>query len=507
MPNQRKLGALLSYIAQFIQIFVNLIYTPIMIRLVGQSEYGLYQLVYSVVSYLNLLSFGFNSAYIRYYSQYKAVSDTREIASLNGMFITVFTCIAVVAAFAGSMLVANIETVLGSNLTVAELETARILMILMVVNLVLTFLSSVFDCYVTSQERFVFQKLVLIMQQALNPAVTLPLLLMGYGSVAMIGVTTVFTLARLLVNVYFCLRKLKMQISFRKFRFNLLREMSVFTFFIFLNQIIDQVNWSVGKFLLGRYIGTVAVATYGLASTINNMYLQFSTVISNVFVPRINSLVAQENDNRKLTELFTKVGRIQFLVLALILIGYMSVGHPFMCLWGGADYSESYCITLLLIVPVTVPLIQNLGIEIQRAKNMHQTRSVVYFFIAVGNVLISIPLIHWFGAVGAAMGTAAALFVGNGLFMNWYYHKRIGLNIRYFWKEILSVIPSLLLPCAIGVLIMCFADITGWIQLAGYGFIMTIVYGISVYLWGMNDYEKDLLRSVTSKFKRGKTHD
>lgn len=470
-----------------------------MLRLVGQSEYGLYQMVYSVVSYLNLLSFGFNAAYIRYYSHYKVASDIKGIASLNGMFITIFSSIAAVAALAGSALVLNIESVLGSNLTVSEMETARVLMLLMVINLVLTFPSSVFDCYVTSQERFVFQKLVVILQQALNPVVTLPLLLFGYGSVAMIGVTTAFTVAKLLVNIYFCIGKLHMQISFRDFKLSLLREMGIFTFFIFLNQIIDQVNWSIGKFLLGRYIGTVAVAIFGLGSTINSMYMQFSTSVSNVFVPKINALVAKENDSWQLTELFTKVGRVQFLVLALVLVGIMSVGKPFVCLWAGAEYAESYYITLLLIVPVTVPMIQNLGIEIQRAKNMHQARSIAYFFIAIGNVLISIPLIQWFGAVGAAMGTAISLFVGNGLFMNWYYHKRIGLDIIYFWKQIFSIVPALILPCVVGALIMRFADITGWIQLAGHALIIVIVYCVSIYLWGMNAYEKGLIQSVIEK--------
>ena len=504
MSNQRKLGALLSYIAQFIQIAINLIYTPIMLRLVGQSEYGLYQMVHSVVSYLSLLSFGFNTAYIRYYSRYKVASDTQGIASLNGMFITIFTCIAAVAALAGSMLVVNIEPVLGNNLSVAEMGTARILMILMVINLTLTFPSSVFDCYVTSQERFVFQKLLLILQQALNPVITLPLLLLGYGSVALVSVSTVLTVAKLLINVYYCLAKLHMQISFRGFRFSLLREMGVFTFFIFLNQIIDQINWSVDKFLLGRYIGTASVAVYGLAGTINNMYMHLSTAISGVFAPKINALVVKDNDNWQLTELFTKVGRVQFLILALALVGFVSVGKPFMCLWGGTEYTESYYIALFLIMPITIPLIQNLGIEIQRAKNMHRVRSVVYFFVAVGNVLISIPLIQWLGATGAAMGTAMSLFFGNGLFMNWYYHKRIGLNVVYFWKEILSMVPSLLPSFAVGILIMRFADISGWVELAVCAIAITIVYCGSVYLWGMNAYEKSLIRTIFLKLKKRK---
>lgn len=502
MHKQRKLGAVLSYVAQFVHMLVSLVYTPVMLRLLGQSEYGLYQMVFSVVSYLNLLSFGFNSAYIRYYSRYKAVNDDRGIASLNGMFLAIFCCISVIATAAGGVMVANIRGVLGENLTGAELETARMLMILMVFNLAITFPTSVFDSYVTSQEHFVFQKLLVIIQQALSPIVTLPLLLLGYGSVAVITVTTVLTLLKLLVNIYYCLKKLGMKISFRGFRMSLMKEMWTFTFFIFLTQIIDQINWSVDKFLLGRYLGTVPVAVYGLASTVNNVYLHFSTAISNVFVPKVNALVVQENDNRKLTELFTRVGRVQFCVLALILIGFVSVGKPFMGLWGGKEYIGSYGVTLFLIIPVTVPLIQNLGIEIQRAKNMHRVRSVVYFLIAIGNIFLSIPLIQRFGAVGAAAGTAAALTVGNILFMNVYYHKKIGLNMWFFWKNIFAFVPALLLPCAVGGAIMCFATIENWLQLMLCAALIMLVYCFSVYKWGFNQYERELVRSFAVKLRK-----
>lgn len=504
MRNQRKIGAFLSYVAQFIQIVVNLVYTPIMLRLVGQSEYGLYQMVYSVVSYLNLLSFGFNSAYIRYYSRYRAASDEEGIASLNGMFLVIFSCIAAIAGIAGSGLVGKIEVVLGKNLTEPEMATARVLMILMVVNLMLTFPSSVFDCYVTSQEAFLFQKLTLIVQQILNPVVALPLLMLGYGSVALIGVTTFLTIGKLLVNIYYCIGRLHMRISFRGMKLSLLREMGTFTFFIFLGQIIDQINWSVDKFLLGRYIGTISVAVYGVAGTMNTMYMQFSTAVSNVFVPKINALVAEGKDDWKLTELFSKVGRIQFFILALILIGFTTIGRPFIYLWGGEEYGKSYAVALLLMLPVTIPLIQNLGIEIQRAKNMHQTRSIVYFWIAVANVLLSIPLIQNFGEIGAALGTAISLFMGNCLFMNWYYHKRIGLNIWYFWKQILIIFPSLLLPILVGVWILLFAQITSWLQLVLYGLLIVAVYSGSVYMLGLNSDEKEMVHSVMRRFVRKK---
>lgn len=500
--SQRKAGVILSYASQIIHILSGLIYTPIMLRLLGQSEYGLYQLVYSVVSYLSLLSFGFTASYMRFYSRAKAKNEEDEVSRLNGMFMVIFLVIAAICLLCGVVMIGNVEFIFADGLTADEYPTARILMALMVFNLALTFPNSVFDAFTSAHEQFFFQKLLVVLQNLLNPFLALPLLIMGYGSIGMVSVTTFLTVAKLCINVWFSLKKLHVHFIFKGFQFGLLKEMWTFTFFIFLNQIIDQINWSVDKFLLGRLAGTTAVAIYGLGGQINSMYLQFSTSISNVFVPKVNRIVATSDDNDKLSRLFTKIGRIQFIILDLILTGFIFVGKPFMNIWGGSGYEDSYYVTLWLIIPVTVPLIQNLGIEIQRAKNMHKTRSVVYFFIAIANVFVSIPLIKLFGPTGAAMGTAISLFAGNIVFMNWYYHNRIGLDMVFFWKGILKFVPALLIPVLAGVFAMNFCNIKSLLQIIIFALVYTVIYCLSMYFLGMNEEEKQMVKSPIKKILR-----
>lgn len=500
--NQRKAGVILSYAGEIVKILVNLVYTPIMLRLLGQSEYGLYQLVYSVVSYLSLLSLGFGSSYLRFYSRYKAQNDEDGVAKLNGMFILIFCSISVICILCGTVMVRNIRTIFGTGLTESEYATAKVLMELLIINLALTFPNSVFNCSITAHEKFLFQKLLILLQNLFSPFLTLPLLIMGCGSIGMVSVTTLLTFVLLISNMFYCFKKLHVRFAFHGLKISLFKEMWVFTFFIFLNQIIDQINWSVDKFLLGRFAGTTAVAVYGVGGQINTLYLQFSSSVSNVFVPKVNRIVAETNDNTELTTLFTKVGRIQFIVLGLILTGFVFFGMPFVNLWAGEGYGASYAVALLLIIPVTVPLIQNLGIEIQRAKNMHKARAVVYLAIAIANVFISIPLIKFFGPEGAALGTAISLFAGNIIFMNWYYHARIGMNMFYFWKEIAKFIPALIAPCVVGIAIMKFVNITGLVKLGVFAVVYAAVYGLSMYFFGMNEEEKQLVMGPIRKILR-----
>lgn len=500
--NQLKAGVILSYISMGVSTITSIIYTPIMLRLLGQSEYGLYQLVFSIVSYLGLLSFGFGSAYMRFYARYKVQNDQEGIARLNGMFMTVFIGIAIIALLAGSVLVKNVHLIFEKSLTLEEMQTAKILMSLMVFNVAVTFPASVFDSIVTSQEQYFFQRLVNLLRSVLNPFLCLPLLIMGFGSISLVLVTTFLTLASFSINMWFCFKKLHTRFAFGHFDRVLFKEIGVFSFYIFLNQIIDQINWSLDKFILGMITGTIGVAIYSLAAQLNSYYINLSASICSVFIPRINRIVAENNDNRVLTQMFTKVGRIQFILLALIIEGYVFLGKPFIKLWGGVGYETSYYVGLWLMLPVTIPLIQNLGLEIQRAKNMHKFRSIVFILIAVGNVCLSIPLCRIYGPIGCAIGTAMSLLIGNGLIMNWYYQAKVGLDIRHFWGEIIKFIPALIMPAIAGYFMMRYAMIHSYATFALLGIVFVVIYAISMWFAGLNAYEKALFSGPVKKILR-----
>lgn len=497
--NQLKAGAALSYISMGLGYAISIIYTPIMLRLLGQSEYGLYNLVASVVAYLGVLNFGFSSAYMRYYSRYKVKEDKDNIAKLNGMFLIIFTVIGIIAVLAGTVLVQNTVTIFGSKLTSQEISIARTLMAIMVVNLAISFPSIVFTSHITANEQFFFQKVIQMVKTIINPFVVLPVLLLGYGSIGMVIASTVLNISIEIANMFFCLNKLNMKFKFHGFDFTLMREMTVFSSFIFLNLVVDQINWNVDKFILGRYGGTISVAVYGLAAQLNTYYMNLSSAISGVFIPRVHKMIAMADNNKELTLLFTRVGRVQFILLSMISTGIIFFGKPFINMWAGTAYNDSYPIVLCLILPVTIPLIQNLGIEITRAKNMHQFRSWVYFFIAILNVMLSIPLAKAYAGFGAALGTGISLIVGNGLLMNWYYHTKVGLDMKYFWKSILSFSPSLILPIIIGIVMNIYINLFSIMPFLLSGIIYIIIFCVSMWFTGLNQYEKDLFGKPISR--------
>lgn len=499
--SQIKIGALLGYLNYGVKMIVQLLYVPIMLRILGQGEYGVYQLVASLVSYLSLLNFGFSGAYLRFYAQCK--NNKEKEAELNGTFLSLFCLFSALALIVGIILTANSDKILGAKLSADELELAKILMAILVVNMVLTFPSSVFTSIITAKEDFIFLRILELAKNVMNPFLTIGLLLIGCGSIGVVAVTTILTVLGAVVSIWFVFFKIKAPFIFGKINIDLIKDVGAFSFFLFLNSIIDQLNWNVDKYLLGRLVGSVAIAIYSIGAQINNIFIQIADMLSSVLAPRVNEIVATEKKvMEQLNCLFIKVGRLQSYIVMAVLGGFIVFGKEFIRLWAGNGYDEAYYITLLLIVPVSVPLCQTLGVDIQRALNKHQYRSIVYAFVAIGNVIISVPLIEKFGAIGAAAGTTISLILGNVIVMNIIYDKMIGLDVKKFWKEILKGIPAMVGPSIVALILKCIMPISSIMGFLLEGMIFIILYVICLYCFTIRENEREGINKWILSFWR-----
>lgn len=497
---QLKIGAILSYVSLFAGMVISIIYTPFMINTLGKSEFGLYSFVASLVAYLGLLNFGFSSAYVRYYTRYATAKDNESIKKLNGMFILIFTAISILVAITSFIILLNFNAVMGDKFTTEELELSRVLFSILSINLIINFMTIVFDVYIIANERFIFQKTVQLIKTITSPLISILLLSRGYGSIGLAVSTTTINIIISLLLCFYNFRKINFTFTFRGLNRILLIEMTIFSSYIFLNMIIDQINWNVDKYIIGRFLGAASVGVYTIAAQFNTYYITFSTAISSVYIPRVNQLVARD-EGSEVTNLFVKIGRIQFVILSFFSVGFILLGKEFISIWAGKGFSEAYPTALLLMLPVTIALIQNIGIEVQKAMNLHRFRSMVYLFIAILNVLISIPLVQRMGIIGAPIGTAIGVLIGNGVLMNIYYKYKIGLDVSLFWKNIFRMLPGIIIALVLSILFKSYFKVNSLISIFVAGLVYSILYIIIVYNLSLNKYEKSLIKNLR-KFRR-----
>lgn len=501
--NQLKAGAALNYVVIMLNTAVGLLYTPYMLRMMGQSEYGLYSLVASVIAYLTVLDLGLGNAIVRYTAKFRAEGKIQEQYEMFGMFITLYCIIGVVAFLGGTTLYYNVDRMFGDTMTALELGRARIMMLIMVFNIAFTFPMSIFGSIMTAYEQFVFPKVINIVRILLNTVIMIALLEMGYRAVAMVVLQTVFNVTTLMINYVYCKRKLQIKLCLGKFQWGFLKEVAIYSFWIFLNAIMDRIYWSTGQFVLGATSGTIAVSIYAIAIQLQSMYMTFSTAISSVFLPKVTGMVTLSDSRQEISNLFIRTGRIQNLIMSMILFGFIVFGKPFIRLWAGESYSAAYYMTLLFFVALYIPLIQNLGITILQARNQMKFRSLLYIGIAGLALVFEVLFSKLWGGLGCAIAISGALLLGQGLLMNIYYQLKQGLNILQFWKEIMKMNIGPVLISLGFIYILHNSSIDSWdTLLLGIG-MFALAYFTVCYCFSMNKYERELLvMPVVRKFLR-----
>ena len=281
LSKQRKVGVILSYIIIVLNMVIGIAYTPILTRMLGQSEYGLYSLVSSIISYLTILDFGFGNAIIIYTTRYRVKGEKEKEKKLHGMFLIIYSLIGFIAAILGMILYFNVDKLFGQTMSIEEIKTAKTLMGILTLNLALTFPLSIFSSIITAYEKFVFAKILNIIRIILNPIITIILLKMGYKSISLVIVITILNISTLLINMIYCRSKLQIKLKFGKIDMSLLKEITAYSFFIFLNTVIDKITWSTDQFVLGAVSGTIQVALYSTANQLNTMYLRCVIAKSN----------------------------------------------------------------------------------------------------------------------------------------------------------------------------------------------------------------------------------
>lgn len=505
--SQIKAGAVLSMLGLILNNLIPFFYTPVMLDILGQEQYGLMGIASSFMKYLGLLNFGIGSSVVRYLVKYRAAGDTENEQRTFGLFIKVYSVIGLLILSAGWILSCNLEFY-SRSMADSEMQMLKTLVRLMTLNSALFLPLSPFSSVVTAHEKFIFSKVAGTIFNIGSPLLNLVLLFNGFDVVGLTAFGLVYSLLSNLLMVGYVLCRLHIRPKFAKAEKGILKEILNYSAFVFLAEIVNVLYWATDKLIIGWAYGSVMTAIYNVGANFNTYITSISSAISGVLMPRITSIaVTSDTPSKDFTDLFIKVGRLQFVILSFVLSAFIAFGRQFLTVWVGESYAPAYWVALLTMIPVTIPLIQNTGLNILYATNKHRFRSVSYAFIAVLNVILTFILVEPYGIIGAAAATCIAYIIGHVFLMNWYYHRKIGIDIPLFWKNIVRMSPVMIVCGTAAWFILDRVGISGWGEFFLYAVIYTVVYLGLAYAFMMNDYERTLLSSpiqkVLRKLKRG----
>lgn len=501
MENQRRIGSVLSFANIFVKNGVYLLYTPFLIKFIGKNNYGIFQMTTQVTSTLSLLALGFSGAYVHFYWIQKRKKE-RQVEKLNGIYLILFLIISLLSLIIGYALVENIENIFGRSFTNAEIGTAKLLMIFMVVNIALNFVSTIFDSYIVANQQFVFQQSRILITTLLQPLIVIPLIVSGMGVLSIVTVQTSIAIFLLFLNARYAIKKLKMSFCFGKGQGQLIKALLTFSLFLLGNDVVDIINNGVPGMIVGSLRGAGDVAVYSVVIQLRTIFFQVSLAISSVYIPQINKLVSQKSKNSDLLNLMVSVGRVQFIILLFILGGFITVGKYFISIWAGPGFESAYTLLIMTVAPILIPLSQNIGIEIQRAKNLHKFRSTALLVVAALNVYITYVFLKVNnGLIGAFSGYIFSILIGNGLLINLYNHFVVKLDMIYYWKKVIPLAMPMIFSVVTVRAIFTLININGFER-----FLLIIISysGIFLLLWYRyyaNQMEKKFITKVIVKLK------
>lgn len=497
--DQKKMGVLLSYVTLALSTVTGIVYVPLYLHYMGQSEYGLYQLMGSIISVFVIMDFGLPSTIIRFYSKYKALDDRENMENILAMCSRIYVVITLAILSVGAVLYFSLDSWYAASLTSAELINAKKIYIVLLVNIAITLPTHIFTAIVTSYERFVFLKLLSIFQIVLQFILVIAVMSVSPTALSLSIVVTFVNAVAILLKIYYSFIKLKVKIKLHYFDKALFASIMKFSFFIFLNVILDQIIWRANPIILGSVASTAAVAVYTTAFQIVNNYMAISNVVSNVFLPSVTSMITKRAPDKELSDLFIRIGRLQFILLALVLTGFTLFGRQFVLIWAGEGFLDSYFITLIFIIPYTVDLIQNIGLVILQAKNKFAFRALVFLAIAMTSVFLAVPAAKHFGGIGCAVVTGSVFFIGDVFIMNFYYKKYVNIDIKLFWIEMSKIAVPAAICCAVGVLLNYFTMFGSIVNLLIKIVLYVLIYSAVMWKFAMNQYEKDLIKNPIMK--------
>jgi O-antigen/teichoic acid export membrane protein len=399
-----------------------LIVMPYLIRTLGSGTYGLWILIGTMAGYFGVLDLGVSTALGRLVAAHRARDEhdqVNEVMSTGCALLLIAFFIVCIATALSLSIFPRIFSV-PSN----QLLDVRYALILVGLNLALTFPGFTFVGFLWGHERFDLENAVRIPSLVIRTILSItalnasmPLTSLG---VIVFGTNTIGNLARMVM----CFKMdSNLRLSWHLVRKNRVRE--IFS----LGGWMSVISWSrllipqIGPTLIGMRIGSAAVTTFSVAKQLVAFANMFATTATQVLAPRAIAAHARESVDEQ-TVLFIEGGKFAYALSLFFCGGLLCLGLPFIHWWQHGSQDGAYPLLVILVLGECFPMSQWLTYSVLLGANRQRTLGLLSVLEAVILLPIMLALIGGTDLFGVAVAVAFAAFLVRGL-VQWLYGCRL----------------------------------------------------------------------------------
>ena len=438
-------GITISWITIFVQVLVSLFFVPFFLKSVGNKQYGLYSFSTSLIAWLDALMIAVSTAYYKFLTREKSISGKKGEAAACGVFFKIFIVISILVLVGGLLfdLLLFLNIVPLSEYTTIEKNQICVIILMSLISTTFSTLLTTSKSYPYYKGKYIITYSASLLQILVQVSVSFFLLKIGLGVVyvaaAHFGSAVLITAILSLISKYGFKQEIIVKPenkSDKKNRKKLAKEIIVFSSFVIINTVVDLLNKSLDKTLLGFY-NAYSVANYQLAYSLPSYLMSFTSAITVVFAQKINETYYGPNGLEGTKNLFLRVSKIQTFVTFLLVGGFVVCGKEFITLWLDNTRMQVYYVACSLMITYSLTCSNGVATVVRRLQNKHIKASLIYLFIAVSNVGASILFINLLGKEnaiwGCVLGTVVTYLIGHYVIMQIYDSKFVGLDITKFF--------------------------------------------------------------------------
>lgn len=487
--SQIKAGAIISYIAIGINLIIGLVYTPWMINSIGKDNYGLYILATSVIT-LFMFDFGLGNAVTRFVSRFLAEGRQEKVNNFMGIVVRLYLCIDAILFLILISVYIFIPRIY-QELTADEIDKFKVVYAIAACFSVMSFPFIPLDGIITAHERFIQLKLCELFNKLLLVTTMAMCLLMGYGLYALVTVNAIAGLFTVMLKVFIVRHSTQVVPNLRYRDRKSFNEIVGYSWWVTIGALAQRLVFNIAPTILGMVSGSVEIALFGIAATFEAYVFTFAGALNGLFLPKVTQMALKEK-NEAILSLMIKVGRIQFIIIGLIVTGFVCLGADFITLWLGKGYEKVYPAVVLLMVPSFFYLPQLVGSNAILAMNKVRKQAYVFIFMGLFNLVVGYFMAAEWGAVGFAISIFLAYMIRTvGMDIVFYRDLKIDV-IKFFKESLFKLLPALIVSGIAAWCVSCLMFSQSWLGWGINAICVFVLYFAIMYLWGMEKAERDI---------------
>jgi O-antigen/teichoic acid export membrane protein len=445
-------NTLSSYARDGVEAVLFLFLTPFLIRTLGAEEYGLWSLVWAIVSVLTLIDMGFATSVVKFIADARGREDRPAHQRAVGTFFWMYVLQAAVMLTLVAALALFLEHFV--DLSPERTELASVALLLVGGATALGLPIGMFRGVLLGHQKQRVANYYKIGGSILYFATTLGVLSVYPDLRALAALNATFSVLLPLIAIFIHARATLPDVGLHPKYFERVELRSMFSFSVFfmLINVAAIIATRVDAFVVKWGLDLRAVAIYALAFRLSEKAGQICFQLARTLTPVVAELHGA-GDQQQLRTVWLRGSKLAVAFAVPLLLGLALLAEPLIVSWTEPQFAASAPILQILIGAQFVSVVHSNSQNMMSMRGEQRTLAYIALAGQLLNLGLSFALVRPFGLVGVACATLVSVFLVEAVAVQTRVGRRESTPHLEFYRRTLlpSLLPAALMTFAMGV--------------------------------------------------------